>query len=145
MVSIPGIPRFSMCERVPKLLLENLTAFLNLQVKKMAGVGVNGTVTELDLRVAMRTVKRRFIVGLMDRMEESVHRFNVVLKVNELEEENKQCMHHFFHNPLGAKKYHSNSHPAVSTCFPVLLYSNWSSKQGIYLTCPQLFCHNIIP
>jgi len=85
----------------------------NHMVKKMAGVGVNGTVTELDLRVAMRTVKRRFVVGLLEKMEESVHRFNIVMGVNESDEENKQCINHFFHNPLGATKHHSNSHPAV--------------------------------
>lgn len=113
----------------------------NHMVKKMAGVGVNGTVTELDLRVAMRTVKRRFIVGLMDRMEESVHRFNVVLKVNELEEENKQCMHHFFHNPLGAKKYHSNSHPAVVEGSPAwnMLAKNNALDMRLYDFIVRLF------
>ena len=142
MVRVVGIVALSFVHRQFFEKTLNFTALLNLQVKKMAGVGVNGTVTELDLRVAMRTVKRRFVVGLLEKMEESVHRFNIVMGVNESDEENKQCINHFFHNPLGATKHHSNSHPAVSTSFPVLLRSNQPPDRGICLTGQWLFCHD---
>lgn len=90
----------------------------NHMVKKLAGLGVNQTATEDDLRMAMRTIRKRFIVGLMDKMEESVHRFNVVMGINEEVAENQQCMNHFFHHSLGAKKHNSNSHPHVNPGSP---------------------------
>ena len=85
----------------------------NYMVKKLAGLGVNATATEEDLRMAMRTINKRFIVGLMDQMEESVHRFNIAMGINESDEENQQCMNHFFHDSVGAKRHNSNSHPKV--------------------------------
>lgn len=81
-------------------------------VKKMAGIAANATATEAHLRVAMRTIEKRFIVGLMDQMEESVRRFNIVMGIIETDE-NKKCMDHFFHDSLGAKRHKSNSHPQV--------------------------------
>jgi hypothetical protein len=81
-------------------------------VKKMAGIAANATATEAHLRVAMRTIEKRFIVGLMDQMEESVRRFNIVMGISETDE-NKKCMDHFFHDSLGAKRHKSNSHPQV--------------------------------
>jgi len=85
----------------------------NYMVKKLAGVGVGGTVTELHLRNAMRTIRKRFVVGLMDQMDESIHRFNILMGINELDEENQQCMKHFFNDFLGSRKVTSNSHPKV--------------------------------
>jgi len=85
----------------------------NHMVKKLAGLEVNQTATEDDMRMAMRTIRKRFIVGLMDKMEESIHRFNAVMGINESVEDNRQCMDHFFHHALGAKKHNSDSHPHV--------------------------------
>lgn len=87
----------------------------NLMVKKLAGLGVNDTATEEDLRVAMRTLRKRFVVGLTDAMEESIHRFNAVMNIDESEEENLRCMDNFFHPSLGAKKINSYEHPIVSS------------------------------
>lgn len=82
-------------------------------VKKLAGLGVNDTAAEEDLRVAMRTIKKRFVVGLLDRMEESIRRFNVVLGIDEGDEENRRCMNHLLHDSVGARRYRSASHPKV--------------------------------
>lgn len=81
-------------------------------VKKLAGLGVNDTATNADLQVAMRTIKKRFIVGLTDQMEESVHRFNVVMGINNDEDledvTNRQCIEHFVHYSVAAKKHSEN-------------------------------------
>lgn len=83
-------------------------------VKKLAGLALEDTATEDDLRMAMRTIRKRFIVGLMHEMEESIHRFNVVLGIDETVPENQECMDHFFHHSLGAKRHNSHEHPHVS-------------------------------
>lgn len=84
-------------------------------VKKMAGLGWNETATEDDLRVAMRTIKKRFVVGLTDQMEESILRFNIIMGIDVVAgEENRKCMDIFFHHPIGHTKHSSNDHPTVS-------------------------------
>lgn len=87
----------------------------NHMVKKLAGLGVNETATNADLQVAMRTIKKRFIVGLTDQMEESLHRFNIVMGINEDLEDinNRQCIEHFVHHSVAAKKHSENPHPKV--------------------------------
>ena len=80
-------------------------------VKKLAGKRMNEEVTEQDLQLAMRTVKERFVVGLMHNMEESIHRFNVILGIDESTELSRNCMDQFFGH--GVKKTNSNSHPKI--------------------------------
>jgi len=83
----------------------------NHLVKKLAGKAWNENVTETDLRSAMRTVEKRFIVGLTDKMEESVRRFNVVLGIDASDDDhNKVCLSHFFE---GERKANSITHPNV--------------------------------
>ena len=77
-------------------------------VRRLAG---KHSVTYKDLQLAMRTVKERFIVGLMHNMEESIHRFNVILGVDESTELTRNCMDQFFGH--GVKKANSNSHPKI--------------------------------
>lgn len=87
----------------------------NYLVKKLAGLGPNDEATRFDLRNAMITIKKRFIVGLMDEMEESVRRFNVVMGVDTEEEgESRDCMNHFFQRDEGQIKHNENTHPKVS-------------------------------
>lgn len=85
----------------------------NHLVKRLAGLGISDHATEDHLRTAMRTIKKRFFVGLTGQMEESVRRFNIVMGVDESEVGNRQCLDHFFHNSVDAKKHNSNSHPKV--------------------------------
>ena len=81
-------------------------------VKKLAGKRMNDVVDEEDLQLAMRTLKSRFVVGLMDNMEESIHRFNTILGIDETSETSKDCMDQYFGH--GTLKSNSNSHPKVS-------------------------------
>jgi len=95
---------------------EHINHDKNQLVKTLARVGEFGKVTETDLTVAVNTVKLRFIVGLMNEMEESIHRFNVFMGINESEEDNQICMDQFFGH--GIKKENSNPHPKVEEGSP---------------------------
>jgi hypothetical protein len=82
----------------------------NGMVKHLSGN--NDLVSEIDYQVAVRTVRNRFFVGLTDEMEESIHRFNVILGINEYERINRKCMDEFFGH--GELKSNANPHPKVS-------------------------------
>jgi len=83
----------------------------NTMVKHLAGKRMNEQVTEVDLLIAMRTVNQRFIVGLTNQMEESIHRFNIVIGIDEPNEEHKKCIDHI-------EKKNSNPHPKVEEGSP---------------------------
>lgn len=80
----------------------------NVMVRQLAGKTVRDKVTEKDLELAIMTMQQRFIVGLTDQMEESIHRFNIVLGINEEEESNKRCMDQYFGDNM--EKKNSNPH-----------------------------------
>lgn len=99
-------------------------------VHKLVGKTFGEKVDETDLIIAKELVRQRFIVGLMDEMEESVRRFNIVLGVDESKERSQQCMKEFGFGPKeenivsatesdsGEKshatdKKNSNKHPKV--------------------------------
>lgn len=66
-------------------------------VHKLVNKPYSEKVTETDLIIAKELVRQRFVVGLMNEMEESVRRFNIALGVDtENNERNKQCMKEFF-------------------------------------------------
>ena len=83
----------------------------NHMVKKLAGKKQVDSPTASDLELAKRTVQTRFIVGLMNEFEESIHRFNTVMGVDESEEKVQKCMNRFF---VKDTKTNSNPHPKVS-------------------------------
>lgn len=92
---------------------ENINTERNHIVKSLVGLGPDAPVYEADLAVAVRTVKQRFIVGLMNEMEDSIHRFNIFMGIDESKEPNRECMDEFFGH--GVKKSNSNpSKPKVS-------------------------------
>ena len=64
----------------------------NFLVKKIVGKKLTDEAGMADLIIAKEIVRRRFIVGLLDEMKESVHRFNVMLGVNESDAKTKECM-----------------------------------------------------
>ncbi|KAL7494278.1 hypothetical protein ACHAWT_002979 [Skeletonema menzelii] len=68
----------------------------NFLVKKILGKQLTDEASMADLIIAKEIVRRRFIVGLLDEMEESVHRFNVMLGVDESDAKTKECMHELF-------------------------------------------------
>ena len=88
----------------------------NLLVKTLVGKDMSEEATEEDLRKAKLTANRVLIVGLMNEMEESIHRFNIMMGIDESEETNAQCMDQFFGH--GEKKSNSNSHPKVEEGSP---------------------------
>ena len=64
-------------------------------VHKLVGKGFGEKVDETDLIIAKELVRLRFIVGLMEEMNESIRRFNIVLGVDETSERSRQCMEEF--------------------------------------------------
>lgn len=86
-------------------------------VKKLAGKVQREESTETDLRLAKETIRSRFIVGLMQEMEESTQRFNTVMGINdETDRYHKTCMEEYF--GAGMEKKNSNSHPKVKKGSP---------------------------
>lgn len=65
-------------------------------VKQLAGKKQLNTATEEDLAMAMHTIKARFVVGLMNHMEESVARFNLVMGVDFNGVKEKSCWDKYF-------------------------------------------------
>lgn len=88
----------------------------NVMVKNLAGLGFHDTATKVELRVAMRTIEKRFVVGLTDKMQESIRRFNIVMNVDLTAPRNQQCMRRFFGH--GNLKTNSNSHPKLEPGSP---------------------------
>lgn len=93
----------------------------NHYVKKLAGKLQRDPATEEDLELAKHTIKSYFVVGLMNDMEESMRRFNVVLGIDDVNDDrNRSCMNSFFpgENPqfrrLTIGNRNSNAHPKVS-------------------------------
>lgn len=64
-------------------------------VRKLVGKNYGSTVDEMDLIVAKELVRQRFVVGLMEEMNESIRRFNIVLGVDEESDRSQKCMVEF--------------------------------------------------
>eukprot|EP00581_Thalassiosira_minuscula_P014695 CAMPEP_0183718546 /NCGR_PEP_ID=MMETSP0737-20130205/11772_1 /TAXON_ID=385413 /ORGANISM="Thalassiosira miniscula, Strain CCMP1093" /LENGTH=328 /DNA_ID=CAMNT_0025948123 /DNA_START=34 /DNA_END=1020 /DNA_ORIENTATION=+ len=87
---------------------ENLE--INAIVKRLAGKSQRHEATDMDLELAKETIRKRFVVGLTDEMEESISRFNTVMGISE-EKRCKECMNTYFGE--NEKKENSNPHPTV--------------------------------
>jgi hypothetical protein len=98
-----------------KLTVEEWATSKNIDndhmVKTLARKRLRQQAMEEDLQIAMDTIRERFVVGLTDEMEESIHRFNVVLGIDEAEKGHAKCMDRFFGK--GMEKKNSNSHPTI--------------------------------
>lgn len=92
----------------------NVNSERNYAVKRLAGKGMAGEATDHDLRIAMRTLEEYFVVGLTERMDESLRRFNAVLRIDEDEPTAKVCMKHFFFDSVGVRKTNSIAHPILN-------------------------------
>ena len=103
--------------------VQNHNSDKNLLVKELAAK-THGDTTEEDLKLAKETLKKRFVVGLMNEMEESIHRFNNVMGIDEEDNaKNTKCMKSYFGTRV--RKENSNAHPKVSDtqincCFHIL-------------------------
>ena len=92
-------------------------------VRKLVGKSFGMEADETDLIIAKELVRQRFIVGLMDEMNESIRRFNIVLGIDEESERSQKCMVEFGlvipketeedATPVEVVKKNSNSHPKV--------------------------------
>ena len=88
----------------------------NVIVRKLVQKSFKEPIDETDLMEAKTILRRRVVVGLMNQMEESVHRFNIVLGIDESLDNIRECMNQYFgkskENSEGVKN--SNMHPKVS-------------------------------
>jgi hypothetical protein len=67
----------------------------NWLVHHLAGKKHYEVVDRNDLEMAKEMIKSKFIIGMMNEFDESVHRFNLLLGVDEKDSTNKQCMADF--------------------------------------------------
>ena len=106
----------------------------NFITKKILGKKLKDHVDIGDLIVAKEIIRQKFVVGLMNDMEESVRRFNIMLGMNVKNKRGEQCMAEYFgghHRRLQDVKavgdgkgkaennMNSNPHPKVR-CFHYL-------------------------
>ena len=80
----------------------------NWMVRKLVGKDPTAELTPDDLKVAMKIIQTKFVIGLLDRYHESIHRFNMFLGVDETSPRSQQCMDEFTEakalNKRGKKK-----------------------------------------
>jgi len=67
----------------------------NWLVHHLSGKKHFEAVDRRDLEAAKELIQSKFIVGLMNQFGESVHRFNLLLGVDENDSNNKQCLSEF--------------------------------------------------
>mmetsp|Transcript_25075 Transcript_25075/g.52752 ORF Transcript_25075/g.52752 Transcript_25075/m.52752 type:complete len:358 (+) Transcript_25075:62-1135(+) len=82
-------------------------------VKKIMG---KDQFTEEEFEELKETVRKYFVVGLMNEMEESVNRFNAAMGINEKTTEYYEpCMSRFFwdHHQESGEAHNSNEHPKL--------------------------------
>ena len=99
----------------------------NFLVKKIVGKKLNDPSDINDLVVAKEIIRTRFIVGMMNDMEESLRRFNIVLGLSDTDEQGQRCHESIFgpkdksevkadEGKSGANdNMNSNPHPKVRT------------------------------
>lgn len=67
----------------------------NWMVRMLVGKNNRDVLTTDDLELAKEILRTKFVVGLMDSFDESVHRFNIFLGVDESDETNQKCIGQF--------------------------------------------------
>lgn len=72
----------------------------NWMVRNLIGMtGQNQReLTDEDLELAKEIVRTKFVVGIMDKFSESVHRFNILLGIDESDSTNQECMETYTSN-----------------------------------------------
>ena len=85
----------------------------DVYVRMLAGKKVGDPVDEDDLQLAMSTIKERFVVGLIDEMEESFRRFSIIIGIDGTNESWEKCDAKFFGDNM--KISNANSHQKVSS------------------------------
>jgi len=70
----------------------------NWMVRKLVGKPHSTELTIEDLDDAKEIIRTKFVVGLMDKFEDSVHRFNILLGIDEGDSKNRDCINEFTSN-----------------------------------------------
>ena len=111
----------------------------NWMVRKLVGKDPTAPLTREDLETAKEIIRNKFLIGLMDRYNESVHRFNQFLGVDESSPRSQQCMAEFTEAKASnrrGKKNDGNSyeHPEAKEGSPA-----WKSLAEIHSLDVALF------
>ena len=105
----------------------------NWMVRQLIAKGPGEPLTTNDLEQAKEIIRTKFVVGLMDQFENSVHRFNILMGVNESDERNHQCIDEYTSSDKSASidpkfknTHNSYEHPDIVVGSPA-----WRSLQAI--------------
>eukprot|EP00956_Cyclotella_meneghiniana_P033081 scaffold93044_cov72-Cyclotella_meneghiniana.AAC.5 len=104
----------------------------NWMVRKLVGKDPTAEITPDDLKVAMKIIETKFVIGLLDRYQESIHRFNMFLGVDETSPRSQQCMDEFTEAKASNKRGKKNDgnsyeHPEAKEGSPA-----WKSLAQIH-------------
>jgi hypothetical protein len=104
----------------------------NWMVRKLVGKDPTAELTPDDLTLAKEIIRTKFLIGLLDRYRESIHRFNLLLGVDESSPRSQQCMNEFTETQASnqrGKKNDGNSyeHPEAKEGSPA-----WKSLAQIH-------------
>jgi hypothetical protein len=104
----------------------------NWMVRKLVGKDPTAQLGPEDLNIAMEIIRNKFLIGLMDRYNESVHRFNKFLGVDESSPRSQQCMAEFTEAKASNKRGKKNDgnsyeHPEAKEGSPA-----WKSLAEIH-------------
>jgi len=67
----------------------------NWMLRNLVGKGPRDQLEDSDLEVAEEILRTKFVIGLMHQMEQSLHRFNYILGIDESDTTNQKCMEDF--------------------------------------------------
>jgi len=70
----------------------------NWMVRNLIGKPHSHELNYDDLELAKEIVRTKFVVGMMEKFEESAHRFNLLLGIDESDPQNQRCMEEFVSN-----------------------------------------------
>ncbi|KAL7541099.1 hypothetical protein ACHAXR_010620 [Thalassiosira sp. AJA248-18] len=105
----------------------------NWMTRHLVGKSSKAELSIKDLETAKEIVRTKFVVGLMDKFEESAHRFNLLLGVDESDPKNQECINEFTKTKGDANaeknqdtivkknEWNSYSHPEVDRGSPAWL------------------------
>jgi len=112
----------------------------NWMVRKLIGADPKDGLNLQDLDLAMEVIRTKFVVGLMSSMEESVHRFNLMLGIDQSNPKNQECISQFTSSKgdtnalrnqatiVKKNEWNSYSHPEVEMGSPA-----WVSLSKIHM------------
>lgn len=104
----------------------------NWMVRKLVGKDPTSELGPDDLKTAMEIIRTKFLIGLLDRYQESIHRFNIFLGVDESSPRNQQCINEFTESRKSDRRGQKNegnsyAHPEAKEGSPA-----WKSLSQIH-------------